>query len=275
MDRRISTILIVGATSGLGEGYARRFHDMGKKVIITGRRADRLSALKQELPGIETRQMDVADLASLPRQVDEILKAFPDLDTVFLNAGIQTSFSFFDPSSSSDDAIATEITTNLTSSIILTRFFMPHLQSIAQSGKPANLLITTSGLAYISFGFYPVYCPTQAARHSFAVALRQQIAATDAEVQKNLAVVEIAPPYVDTALDANHRAQVNAMQGGGDKLVRPMALEEYLDKSMEGLMELDAKGRPKKEVGVGIAQRGIDAWRGAFGPMLEGLGIDA
>jgi len=58
MDRRISTVLIIGATSGIGEGYARRFHSMGKKVIITGRRADRLSALKQELTGIENRQVD-------------------------------------------------------------------------------------------------------------------------------------------------------------------------------------------------------------------------
>lgn len=64
MDRRISTILIVGATSGLGEGYARRFHGMGKKVIITGRRADRLSALKQELPGIETREVNESPDAS-------------------------------------------------------------------------------------------------------------------------------------------------------------------------------------------------------------------
>ena len=164
--------------------------------------------------------MDAADLASLPSQVDEILKAFPDLDSVFLNAGMQTSFSFFDLSSTSDDAITDEITINLTSPSILTRLFMPHLQSIAQSGKPADLLITTSGLAYMSFGFYAVYCPTQAAKHSCAVALRQQINAAGAEVQKNLAVVEIAPLYVDTALDANHRAKVNAMQGGSN-LVPP------------------------------------------------------
>jgi short-subunit dehydrogenase involved in D-alanine esterification of teichoic acids len=57
MDERISTILIIGATSGLGEGYARRFHAMGKSVIITGRRAERLLSIKQELSGIETRQV--------------------------------------------------------------------------------------------------------------------------------------------------------------------------------------------------------------------------
>lgn len=220
-------------------------------------------------------QMDNTDLASLPGKVEEILTTFPDLDTIFLNAGMQASFSFFHPSSTSEDAIVNEITTNLTSPIILTRLFMPHLQAVAQSGKPANLLITTSGLAYIPFGFYPVYCPTQAAKHSFAVALRQQVASAGEEIHKNLAVVEIAPPYVDTPLDANHRVQVNEMQGGADKALPPMALEEYLDKSINGLKELDAKGRPKKEIGVGFSQQGIDAWRGAFGPVLEGLGIDA
>lgn len=66
MDKRMSTILIVGATSGLGEGYARRFHAMGKKVIITGRREDRLSAIKKELSGIETRQVsNLQDSSSL------------------------------------------------------------------------------------------------------------------------------------------------------------------------------------------------------------------
>jgi short-subunit dehydrogenase involved in D-alanine esterification of teichoic acids len=203
-----------------------------------------------------------------------LIKAYPDLSTVFLNAGIQTSFSFFDPSSTTDSSIQNEVTTNLTGPIILARLFLPHLKSVAESGKPSNLFITTSGLAYISFGVYPVYCPTQAARHSFAVALRQQIATAGEAVHKNLAVVEIAPPYVDTALDANHRKRLQE-QGDGPKLVSAMPLDEFLDKSLEGLMELDDKGRPKKEVGVGIAQGGINAWRGAFGPMLEGMGLDA
>jgi NAD(P)-dependent dehydrogenase (short-subunit alcohol dehydrogenase family) len=40
----MNTILIIGGTSGLGEGFARRFHGLGKKVIVTGRRAERLAS---------------------------------------------------------------------------------------------------------------------------------------------------------------------------------------------------------------------------------------
>ena len=49
-----NTILIIGATSGLGREFARRYHARGKKIIATGRRAERLAELKRELRGIET-----------------------------------------------------------------------------------------------------------------------------------------------------------------------------------------------------------------------------
>lgn len=55
MSARINTILIIGATRGIGEAMARRFHSMGKKVIAAGISQDKLTKLAQELPGLETR----------------------------------------------------------------------------------------------------------------------------------------------------------------------------------------------------------------------------
>lgn len=57
MSSRINTILIIGATSGIGEAFARRFHNLGKTVIITGRNQEKLETLAQELPGLKVRQV--------------------------------------------------------------------------------------------------------------------------------------------------------------------------------------------------------------------------
>ncbi len=67
----INTILIIGATSGIGEASARRFYALGKKVIGAGRREDRLAMLR-ELPGLETYTMDNSDLVALPGHVAAI-----------------------------------------------------------------------------------------------------------------------------------------------------------------------------------------------------------
>ncbi|TVY82053.1 putative oxidoreductase DltE [Lachnellula suecica] len=271
MASRIDTILIIGATSGIGEGFARHFHGLGKKVIITGRRADRLSALKSELPDIETIEWDITDFAKLPSHVSAVLAAHPALDTVFINAGIQRSFSLLDPSTSSPESVVAEINSNLTAPVLLTQLFVPHLVSL---GKPANLLVTSSTLAFFPMGFYPVYCPTKAAIHSFLLTLRQQLSFAPEEVQKNFSVAEIVPPYTDTGLDTGHRDMVNQMQGGEEKAFKPMALSDYLQQVFVSLDELDAQGKLKKEVGVGFGQMGVDTWRGSFGKALEGMGVN-
>jgi len=88
------TILITGASSGLGEGMARQFAAMGRHLALCARRTDRLQALQQELlardPGIRisVRALDVNDHA----QVFEVFKAFQSefgqIDRVIINAGL-------------------------------------------------------------------------------------------------------------------------------------------------------------------------------------------
>ena len=61
MSARINTILILGATRGIGDGLARRFHSLGKNVIATGRGQDedKLVQLSKELPGLQYRVVGV------------------------------------------------------------------------------------------------------------------------------------------------------------------------------------------------------------------------
>ncbi|TVY18012.1 putative oxidoreductase [Lachnellula arida] len=273
MTSKINTILIIGATSGIGEAFARRFHSIGKKVIVTGRRADKLIALRTELSGIETIEWDVTDFNRLPGQVSEILKSHPTLDTVFVNAGIQKSFLLLEPATSTPESVVTEINTNFTAPVLLTQLFVPHLLSLASAGESANLLVTSSAMAFFPFGFYPVYAPTKAAVHSFIIALRQQLNFAPPTAQKNFSIVEVVPPYTDTGLDTAHRDMVNEMQGGAQKAFKPMALADYIDQAFASLDEFDEEGNLKKEVGVGFGQMGIETWRASFGKAFEGMGV--
>ena len=88
------TILITGASSGLGEGMAREFAAKGRHLALCARRTDRLLALKAELeakhPGVRmsVRPLDVNDHA----QVFEVFKSFQaefgQIDRVIVNAGL-------------------------------------------------------------------------------------------------------------------------------------------------------------------------------------------
>ena len=211
MSARINTILIIGATSGIGEAMARRFHSMGKKVVAAGISQDKLAQLAQELPGLETRtvgiidapkrgttdnsaslshtQWDVTDLANLQSHVKGILADFPNLDTVFINAGIQNHYTILQPPDTAE--VVREVTTNLIAPNLIAQSFAPHLLALAQSGTKTTLFLTSSSLAYFPLAFYPTYCATKAGISAFAKIVRMQLASTGC---KDMSVVEVVPP---------------------------------------------------------------------------------
>ncbi|RAL16640.1 putative short chain dehydrogenase [Aspergillus homomorphus CBS 101889] len=280
MTPTVNTVLIIGATSGIGEAFARKFHAAGKKVIVTGRRTARLQQLKEELAGLETVEWDVSDLKALPSRVAEILNAYPTLDTVFINAGIQRCFSLLEspaptaPEPNDQNLFVDEIQVNLTAPILLTRAFLPHLLARAAASQPAALLVTSSSLAFHPLPFYPVYCATKAAVHAFIVSLREQLGFAPANIKQALSVVEVVPPYTDTALDAASRAHTVAMQGGPEKAFAPMPLGEYIEAAWAKLETPTADGKLPKEVGVGFGEMGVNQWRESFGANLAGMGFD-
>jgi short-subunit dehydrogenase len=89
-----NTILITGASSGLGRGMAREFAAMGRHLALCARRTDRLEELKQELEGkhpgirVSIKALDVLDYD----QVFEVFRAFRaefgSIDRIIVNAGM-------------------------------------------------------------------------------------------------------------------------------------------------------------------------------------------
>ncbi|MDN3399250.1 SDR family oxidoreductase [Psychrobacter sp. APC 3426] len=91
------TVLITGASSGLGEGMARLFAKLGYNLAICARRTDRLESLKSDLMAtypnirVEYRALDVSDYEAIFTVFDTFAEDFGGIDRVVVNAGIGDS----------------------------------------------------------------------------------------------------------------------------------------------------------------------------------------
>lgn len=80
--------VVTGASSGLGERFARVLHAAGAIPVLAARRADRLSALAAELPGAVVVPTDVTDEGDLVRLVDAAAAVTGRIDVLVNNAGV-------------------------------------------------------------------------------------------------------------------------------------------------------------------------------------------
>ncbi|MGK3127610.1 bifunctional NADP-dependent 3-hydroxy acid dehydrogenase/3-hydroxypropionate dehydrogenase YdfG [Pantoea sp. C8B4] len=82
-------IFVTGATAGFGESITRRFIANGHKVIASGRRAERLKELKDELgANLYTVQLDVRNRAAIDEAIAALPAEWRDIDVLVNNAGL-------------------------------------------------------------------------------------------------------------------------------------------------------------------------------------------
>lgn len=177
MDITNRTVFMVGGTSGIGLGLARRFADAGSTVIVGGRRTD-------PVDGLATVEVDVTDAESVLRARDRVLADHPDLDVVVTMSGVMLMEDLRDPAHFAN--AETTIATNVLGTIRVIDAFTPHLIE-----RGAGTIITvTSGIAFLPFPIAPTYGASKAAVHAYSEALRAQLAGTGVEV------AELVPPAV-------------------------------------------------------------------------------
>ena len=80
--------LVTGASSGLGERFARVLHAAGATVVVAARREDRLAALVGELPGALAVAADLSSADERRRLVAEVVERFGTVDVLVNNAGV-------------------------------------------------------------------------------------------------------------------------------------------------------------------------------------------
>jgi len=80
-------VLVVGASSGIGRATAVLFAKEGAKVMAAARRAERLQALKEEVPSIETAVADASNPAAMEQLAAETAQRLGPIDIVVYNTG--------------------------------------------------------------------------------------------------------------------------------------------------------------------------------------------
>ncbi|BBD06942.1 SDR family oxidoreductase [Desulfovibrio ferrophilus] len=172
------TILITGATSGFGEAMARRFAAEGWKLIITGRRTQRLNALAAELSPaqVHTATFDIRDSKAISDFVAALPEDFKNIDVLVNNAGLALGL---EPAQRCDlDLWETMIDTNIKGLVAMSRAVLPGMVE-----RSKGLVVNLGSIA----GNWPypggnVYGGTKAFVKQFSLNLRADLHGTGVRV---------------------------------------------------------------------------------------------
>lgn len=178
--------LVTGATSGIGRATALRLAAEGYDITATGRRAERLAALKHE---IEAAGGCCTTLAFDVRREDEVrenLEPLPRVDLLVNNAGLAAGLEHIDKGDTADwDAM---IDTNVKGLLYVTRVIAPKMVA-AGGGHIFNIGSIAGTEAYENGA---VYCASKHAVHAISQSMRADL------LSDGIKVTEIRPGMVET-----------------------------------------------------------------------------
>ncbi len=219
MNRQVA--FITGATSGFGRATARRFADAGWALVLSGRRTDRLEALKKELESkapVHIATLDVRDAAAVQTFVDSLPSAFRPVRCLVNNAGLALA-----PIPAQKVVLQdwhTMIDTNVTGLVNVTHAVLPLL---IDTGAGASIVNIGSVAGSWPYPGGHVYGATKAFVQQFSYNLRSDLLGT------GVRVTDIAPGLAETEFTL---VRTGGDQAASDKLYRgttPLTAEDIAE----------------------------------------------
>lgn len=174
MDR---TVFVTGATAGFGAAIARRYAAAGARLVVCGRRGDRLAELARELgTPVHGITLDVRDRAAVLAAVESLPAEFRDIDVLVNNAGLALGI---EPAHQADlDDWEAMLDTNVKGLMYVTRAVLPGMVE-----RDRGHVVNISSVA----GVYPypggnAYGATKAAVTQFSLGLITDLVKTRVRV---------------------------------------------------------------------------------------------
>ncbi|CAA9890947.1 Short-chain dehydrogenase [Candidatus Methylobacter favarea] len=177
------TVLVTGASSGIGRAIAVQLLQQGHYVIGASRDCRKFI---RQLDTFKTVQMDLSRLQELPQKLRELVQSFPEIDAVVFSAGMGRFASLEEFSYAQIEAL---MSINFTSQAFLAKALLPYLKRKAHS----DLIFIGSEAALKGSRKGAVYCASKFALRGFTQALREECS------NSNMRVCLINPGMVKTA----------------------------------------------------------------------------
>ena len=201
MELRGKTVLLTGASGGIGQAIALQLAAAGARLVLVARNTARLATLQAELVAKHPadHQIFSADLTKEQERQDLLafVRGLQGIDLLINNAGI-SQFGLV-----AQQDYATQLSTNLLMPMLLTQTLLPELQS-----KSAAMIVNV-GSAFGSIGYpgFTGYSASKFGLRGFTEALKREL--SDSAVQ----VLYFAPRATDTSINSDAVVAMNRELG--------------------------------------------------------------
>lgn len=187
----MTTVLITGATSGIGKAMAYAFAKNGDKVILTGRREGLLAEIREDLLAryggeVLFYTLDVTDLSASEVVVKTILSQVGQVDILINNAGLALGLDKFQESDMTE--MMTMLDTNVRGMLAMTRLLLPSMVAANQG----HIITIGSTAGIYAYAGAAVYSMTKAAVKTLSDGIRIDT------IDKNIKVTTVQPGIVET-----------------------------------------------------------------------------
>lgn len=167
VDTTQRTILITGASSGIGRATAHAFAARGWRVAATMRRPDDAGELAA-IPGVMVLPLDVTDPASVTAAVGRVVTDYGRLDVVVNNAGFAVDGVF---EAMDDEVVRRQFETNVLGLMRVTREVIPQMR---RQGAGTIVQLSSMG-GRVCFPLYSIYHATKWAVEGFSESLAMEL----------------------------------------------------------------------------------------------------